>query len=183
MAMKKAISSIAALALAGIFSVTALAAAEPTVIDQNSPEPSGKADILTNVEPEFTVSIPGDTNVAFGAEHTDFGKVELVNARLEPGKAIEVSVESNGKLENSADNTKTIAYSLTYSSDMMDVPESLEFSVMLLKAGENFGLTIDIEAQEWEAAAAGQYSGTVDFNIACVDAPEGNGDGGHGDHP
>ena len=39
-----------------------------------------------------------------------------------------------------------------------------------LNAGEKVDLTIDITQAAWDAAAAGDYSDTVTFNIAYVDA-------------
>ena len=41
---------------------------------------------------------------------------------------------------------------------------------MFLNAGEKVDLTINITQADWDAAAAGDYSDTVTFNISYVDA-------------
>ena len=130
--------------------------------------PGGSQDteITTNVAPTFTVSIPADTTVEFNALSTDFGSVELESARLAPDKAVQVTVTSDYNLNNSIDDTVVIPYSLNTAEEAVDADYAATFTT----AGEKVDLTIDITQAAWDAAAAGDYSDTVTFNIAYVDA-------------
>ena len=123
-------------------------------------------EITTSVEPTFTVTVPADTTVPFNALSTEFGSVELESARLAPDKAVQVTVTSDYNLNNSVDNTAVIPYSLKAGNDTLDADYAATFTT----AGEKVDLTIDITQAAWDAAAAGDYSDTVTFNIAYVDA-------------
>ena len=125
-------------------------------------------EITTSVEPTFTVTVPADTTVPFNALSTEFGSVELESARLAPNKAVQVTVTSDYNLNNSIDDTVVIPYSLKAGNDTVDA----DFAAMFLNAGEKVDLTIDITQAAWDAAAAGDYSDTVTFNIAYVDAEQ-----------
>jgi len=130
--------------------------------------PGGTQDteITTSVEPTFTVTVPADTTVPFNALSTEFGSVELESARIAPNKAVQVTVTSDYNLNNSVDNTAVIPYSLKAGNDTLDADYAATFTT----AGEKVDLTIDITQAAWDAAAAGDYSDTVTFNIAYVDA-------------
>ena len=95
---RRFISGLSALALAiSAMSISAFAAPEPTVIDQTTPEPKqGEVVITTEIAPTYIVTIPADTTVAFNDLTTDFGEVELTQARLDPGKQVVVSVDTDG---------------------------------------------------------------------------------------
>ena len=130
--------------------------------------PGGTQDteITTSVAPTFTVTIPADTAVPFNALSTEFGSVTLESARLAPNKAVQVTVTSDYNLNNSIDDTVVIPYSLKAGNDTVDA----DFAAIFLNAGEKVDLTIDITQAAWDAAAAGDYSDTVTFNISYVDA-------------
>ena len=64
------------------------------------------------------------------------------------------------------DNTAVIPYSLKTADETVDA----DYAVTFTTAGEKVDLTIDITQAAWDAAAAGDYSDTVTFNIAYVDA-------------
>ena len=125
---------------------------------------SQDTEITTYVAPNFTVSIPADTTVEFNALSTDFGSVELESARLEPNKAVQVTVTSDFDLNNSVDSEAVIPYSLKAGNDTVYADYAATFTV----TGEKVDLTISITQGNWDAAAAGDYSDTVIFNIAYV---------------
>ena len=130
--------------------------------------PGGTQDteITTSVAPTFTVTIPADTAVPFNALSTEFGSVTLESARLAPNKAVQVTVTSDYDLNNSVDNEAVIPYSLKTADETVDADYAATFTT----AGEKVDLTINITQADWDAAAAGDYSDTVTFNIAYVDA-------------
>ena len=98
------------------------------------------------------MTIPADTTVAFNALSTDFGSVELTQARLNPGKQVVVTVDTDGELNNAADDKKVIPYTVT-----------AQYA--------KFALSIEIGEEDWNKAYAGSYSDTVTFNVSYEDVP------------
>lgn len=142
--MKKLISGLSALAIMAM----PLTAFADTTIDETTPTPKqGKAVITTEIAPSYIVTIPADTAVKFNALTTDFGKVELTKAQIEPGKAVKVTVNSDGELNNAADEKKVIPYTV-----MAQYASGAE--------GE----------EDWNKAYAGKYSDTVTFGVEYTDA-------------
>lgn len=130
-------------------------------------------EITTSVAPAFTVTIPADTTVPFNSLNTDFGSVTLESARLAPNKVVAVDVSSDYTLKNSTDNQEIIPYTVTTFADgTTDVMEVKGNTLYFDEAGDSYDLTINIRQVAWDAAAAGDYSDTVTFNIAYVDAAE-----------
>lgn len=85
--------------------------------------------------------------------------VSLDNARLEPDKTVNVSVSASGKLKNSKNESKTIAYKI------MD--GNKEFSTATYaESGNSTNLTLSIDKSEWDKAYAGSYSDTLVFTIS-----------------
>lgn len=137
--------------------------------------PGGTQDteITTSVAPAFTVTIPADTTVPFNSLNTDFGSVTLESARLAPNKAVAVDVSSDFTLKNNTDNQEIIPYTVTTFADgTTDVMEIKGNTLYFDEAGDSYDLTINIRQVAWDAAAAGDYSDTVTFNISYVDADE-----------
>ena len=153
---------ILTLALVG----TILTASGITAFAVDYPGGTQDTEITTSVAPTFTVTIPADTAVPFNALSTEFGSVTLESARLAPNKAVQVTVTSDFDLNNSVDNEAVIPYSLKTADETVDADYAATFTT----AGEKVDLTIDITQAAWDAAAAGDYSDTVTFNISYVDA-------------
>ena len=176
---RRFISGLSALALAiSAMSISAFAAPEATVIDQTTPEPKqGEAEITTEIAPTYIVTIPADTTVAFNDLTTDFGSVELTQARLDPGKQVVVTVDTDGELNNAADAEKVIPYMVTaqYATGEPDdiyVPFNVKGNDLIFDtAGQAFAMEIQITEDDWNAAYAGSYSDTVTFNVSYEDAP------------
>ena len=172
--LKKMIGGLSALTLLAM-PVTAYAVNPIT----EETEQTGDALITTEIAPSYIVTIPTDTSVAFLASSTDFGSVELTQAQLDPGKAVSVTVVSDGELNNASAADKIIPYVLTAqyipSAETEDefAPFNAKDSDLVFDtAGEAFAMTIEITEDDWNAAATGSYSDTVTFNIAYTDAPE-----------
>lgn len=68
--------------------------------------------ISVSIDPVYTVTIPANTTIERGEQSVKLGSVSLDNARLEPDKNVNVSVSASGKLKNSKDESKTIAYKI-----------------------------------------------------------------------
>lgn len=164
--MKKIIALLSATAMISAASVTAFAAE----ITESTDPKQADVTISTSVAPAYTVSIPVNANVAFNAAETDFGSVSLESARLAPNKAVEVTITSDFDLNNSADNTAVIPYTLKATKGTATETVGTGYSATFQNAGDKVDLTINITQADWDAAAAGDYSDTVTFNIAYVDA-------------
>ena len=115
--------------------------------------------ISVSIDPVYTVTIPANTTIERGEQSVKLGSVSLDNARLEPDKNVNVSVSASGKLKNSKDESKTIAYKI------MD--GNKEFSTATYaESGNSTNLTLSIDKSEWDKAYAGSYSDTLVFTIS-----------------
>ena len=175
---RRIISGLSALALAiSAMSISAFAEPEPTEINETSDPQSAQAEITTEIAPTYIVTIPADTTVAFNDLTTDFGSVELTQARLDPGKQVVVTVDTDGELNNEADDTKIIPYMVTaqYATGAVGeeyMPFDVNDSDLIFDtAGQAFAMEIQITEDDWNAAYAGSYSDTVTFNVSYEDAP------------
>lgn len=164
--MKKLISGLSALA---ILAMPVTAFAEPTTINETSDPQSANAVITTEIAPAYIVTIPLDTKVTFNTENTDFGTIELTKAQLDPGKAVKVSLVTDSKMENKADEEKTLAYTI-FEGTSVAVSEKVFTSAEYTAVGDKTDLTINITAEDWQTAYAGEYSDTVTFNVEYTDA-------------
>ena len=169
--MKKIICGLSALAMMAA-PMTAFAANPIT----ESTEQSGKVTISTEIAPAYIVTIPADTKVKFNDTVTDFGKIELTEARLEPGKVVAVDVYGDFEMKNSADESKTIFYDVIGYDDMdgTDIPEYsfIDSDYFTEVKGHSVRLRIEIDDKEWNNAPAGSYSDVLTFLISYKDDPD-----------
>ncbi len=155
--MKKLLSVLLAVCIMLTLSVSVFA--DPITEDGDY-----EVTVTAVVPASYTVSIPADTTVTYNVASTEFGAITLTAARLEAGKAVEVTVDA-GALENAAE--ETIAYTI---NDAAGEFSSATFD----EANESVALTIEIAPDAWTAAEAGTYNATVTFTVETVDAPQGN---------
>lgn len=106
--MKKWIVLFLILSLVMSMSVSAFAAE----IDQDSEPKTADVTVATSIGPTYTVTIPGDMQVQFNQTSTRFGTIKLTAAQINPGYAVEVTLSASGELKNTADKTRTIAYTV-----------------------------------------------------------------------
>ncbi len=160
--MKKIIATVCALALTLSLSTTVFAAE----IKQDSDNKTTNTTISTSIAPTYTVTIPADTIIAFNAESTNFGKIELTSAQLNPGYAVKVSAQA-GELKNEADTSKTICYALNEKITEGETAKAFTSAEYLTK-GDLTSLTIDITKDDWNKAFAGSYTGVVTFIVEYI---------------
>lgn len=156
--MKKLFAALLSISILASVSVTAFAAE----INQDSNPKTVDSVITTSIAPTYTVTIPADVAVAFNATTTDFGKIEVTAAQIDPDKCIKVALTSNGKLKNLADSTKVIPYTVK-------AGDAAFTSATYLATGDKTDLTINITADDWNKAYAGDYSDTVTFEVSYTD--------------
>lgn len=147
--MKKFIASVLALSLVVSLPATAFGESE-----------TKKTNITTEIQPTYVVEVPKDTKVNFKDTETYFGKVQVKEAQIELNEYITVSLDTDGSLKNSTDPTKVLPYTITDASGSKFTANKYD------KKGQSTDLTINITEDDWNAAYAGSYSGTVTFNIS-----------------
>ncbi|MBQ6498856.1 MAG: hypothetical protein IJI48_03040, partial [Ruminococcus sp.] len=108
-------------------------------------EQKGEAVITTKIDPAYIVTIPTDTAVKFNTENTDFGAIELTKAQLDPGKAVKVTLATDNKLENKADETKTLAYTI-FEGKADAVTDTVFAAAYYQAVGDKTDLTINTAA-------------------------------------
>ncbi len=149
------------------FAVSVLTVLSTTAFPVNAVDDNRGAVISTTIEPAYTVTIPKDINVPFNAEKTDFGSVSLSSAHLEPNKCVRVSMLSDNTLENKADSTKKIPYTI-YEGTSYTIGNVFTQAVYNIEGGST-PLTISITKDDWNKAYAGEYEDTVTFMIEYTD--------------
>lgn len=150
--MKKFISAALALCFVLSLCITAFAAEEDR-----------ETIITTSIKPTYTVTVPADTTVEFNAAETDFGKIIVDAAQIEPNKYITVALTTDGALNNEADAAKELPYTIT------DVSGTVFTSAKYNEKDQSTALKINITEADWAAAYAGSYSDKVTFTISYGD--------------
>lgn len=147
--MKKLTSFALAFALCTASAVSAFAA-NPT---------SGATTIKTSIQPTYTVEIPAQTSIPFNATSTPLAtKLGLSKAQLDPNHKVTVTATVNA-LKNDKDSSKTIPFTLYEGNTVFT---SAEFT----DTNKKVQLSVHIAQTAWDAAPAGNYTGSVTFNIA-----------------
>lgn len=147
--MKKFIATALALCFVLSLSITAFAAEEDR-----------ETIITTSIKPTYTVTVPADTTVNFNDTETDFQKIIVDAAQIEPDKYISVTLKTDGALNNTTDRTKELPYTIT-DADGNPFSEGKYY-----KQGDSTALKINITKDDWAAAYAGAYKDTVTFTIS-----------------
>lgn len=147
--MKKLTSFALAFALCAASAVSAFAA-NPT---------SGATQITTSIQPTYTVEIPAQTSIPFNATSTPLAtKLGLSKAQLDPNHKVTVTATVNA-LKNDKDSSKTIPFTLYEGNTVFT---SADFT----DTNKKVQLSVHIAQTAWDAAPAGNYTGSVTFNIA-----------------
>ena len=163
--MKRTFAIVMALVMAFAMMVPAFA------IDQKSDPASGDTIIKTKTTREvddgnggtteesvesFTVTIPADTEIEWGATSTEL--VYTVEAHLAYGKTLSVSVAGNDVMTYEASDADTyeLAYTLGGTTDF-DSGNPVVYPV----ADQTF--TVDIDEEDWNYAVVGVYQDTLTF--------------------
>lgn len=143
--MKKLICFALAITMMLTIGATAFAA---------NPE-GGSTTLTTSVEVAYTINIPENATIAYGATTTDIGSLEVTSAKLEAGATITIAASG---VDNLVCGTATIPYALESDGTAFT---SAEFTGVGSEA-----LSVAITEAAWEAAAlAGTYTDTITFTL------------------
>ena len=81
-----------------------------------------------------------------------------------------MTLTTDNKLENKADETKTLAYTI-FEGKAEAVTDTVFAEAYYQTVGDKTDLTVNIKQDDWNKAYAGEYSDTVTFTISYEDAP------------
>ena len=154
--MKKVVSVLMTVAMLAALMVPAFA------LDQNTPKGDTIVKTGTTMEDgkdarRYAVTIPADTTITWGAEKTDLTGY-TAEAHLAYGEKLSVTVAGSGKMTYSPEAGVTL-----------ELPYTLEGNTAYVSAGPvvypvaNLALSVNITADDWNAAVVGEYQDTLTF--------------------
>ena len=162
--MKKLLTLVLAAAMLTATGITAFA----TDVTQGNTTPSASTDVTMSVAPSYTVTIPNKVELTEQADGTysDQAFVTATNIRLDSGKAVYVSLNSDFLLEN-AQGAAALPYTLTINDDKKASGDTVatfdtNADLTLVQQSDTLHFTADVPTY------AGDYSDTVTFNIAIA---------------
>lgn len=157
--MKKVISVLMTVAMLAALMVPAFA------LDQNTPE--GDVFVKTSTTMEggqdarrYTVTIPADTVITWGAEKTDLTGY-TAEAHLAYGEKLSVTVAGSGKMTYSPEAGVTLELPYTLEGDT-----AYESAGPVVYPVATLALSVNIAADDWNAAVVGEYQDTLTFTAA-----------------
>ena len=154
--MKKVVSVLMAVAMLAALMVPAFA------LDQNTP----KGDVIVKTDTKmaggqdarrYTVTIPADTVIAWGAEKTDLTGY-TAEAHLAYGEKLSVTVSGKGNMTYSPEAGTTLALPYTLEGDT-----AYESTGPVVYPVATLALSVNIAADDWNAAVVGEYQDTLTF--------------------
>lgn len=166
--MKKFLAVVLAVIMLCSMSVFAFAAETEVTLDKATP--SGDVVIKTATTDgtgddakKYSITIPADTVIPWDTEATDL--IYSVESHLGHNQALKVTVAGNDKMSYVADATTT--YELPYTLE--GAKEFTATSPVVYPAAEQ-PLTVNIAADDWNAAVVGEYSDTLTFTTEILAA-------------
>ena len=162
--MKKVISALLTVAMLAALMVPSFA-----VLNGSSDPDEGDTIVKTSTTMEggqdarrYTVTIPADTVIAWGAEETALTGY-TAEAHLAYGEKLSVTVAGSGKMTYSPEAGVTL-----------ELPYTLDGDTAYVSAGPvvypvaNLALSVNITADDWNEAVVGEYQDTLTFTAAIV---------------
>lgn len=162
--MKKVISALLTVAMLAALMVPSFA----VLNGSNDPD---EGDVIVKTDTKmaggqdarrYTVTIPADTVIAWGAEKTELTGY-TAEAHLAYGEKLSVTVSGNGNMIYEPEAGTTLA-----------LPYTLEGDTAYKSAGPvvypvaNLALSVNIAADDWNQAVVGAYQDTLTFTAAIV---------------
>ena len=130
-------------------------------------EPQEKSTTLTtDVESEYILTIPKDTQIPFGAEETGIGSVK-VTGNVKPAETVKVDVETGNFI--SQDNPQdTIALTLINKNDNSEFRTSIWNEKEMRDETKEIPLAVQVKGEDWNKAYAGTYQATLTFTASLI---------------
>ena len=154
--MKKVVSVLMTVAMLAALMVPAFA------LDQNTPKGDTIVKTSTTMADgqdarRYTVTIPADTTIAWGAEKTELTGY-TAEAHLAYGEKLSVTVSGHGNMTYSPEAGTTLALPYTLEGDT-----AYESTGPVVYPVATLALSVNIAADDWNAAVVGEYQDTLTF--------------------
>lgn len=160
--MKKTLALVLAL-------VMAFAMMIPAFADLTAPG-SGTTIVKTTMTDEhgesaekFTVSIPADTEIAWGAENTEL--TYSVESHLGYGKSLQIDVAGDNEMTYQASDADSFALPYALSGDT-----AFTSAGPVIYPAADKTISVDITADDWNQAVVGQYEDILTFTVDVLGA-------------
>lgn len=164
--MKKLASFVLALAMAAVCAAPAMAT-DTRITESTSNSCDTK--VTFTIDPAYTVTIPSEVTLEKQAGETVTYEKDLTltasNVRLNQGKKLQITIPTGSVLQLSAGNA-TLNYTIT-NDNGINVDAGSVAATFTTQAAEQTA-TLHIKAND--PPFAGDYSGTLKFTIAVVNA-------------
>ena len=126
--------------------------------------------LTTEVASEYTLTIPMDTSIAFGAEETDIGFVK-VTGNVKPAETVKVDVETSNFISQD-DPEDTIALTLINKNDNSEFGISIWNEKEMRNETKEIPLVVQVKEEDWAKAYAGIYQATLTFTASLITPPQ-----------
>ena len=160
--MKKVVSMLMTVAMLAALMVPSFA-----VLNGSSDPDEGDVIVKTSTTMEggqdarrYTVTIPADTVIAWGAEKTELTGY-TAEAHLAYGEKLSVTVSGSGNMTYSPEAGTTLALPYTLEGDT-----AYESAGPVVYPVATLALSVNITADDWNAAVVGEYQDTLTFTAA-----------------
>ena len=121
---------------------------------------SGTTAVKARVESTYTLTIPSNTNLSFGAENTAIGALS-VTGNISPTQQVEVSAEKTDFVDET-DAANTFSFDLLHDGQIFTGQIWSEAEVRAAQAVSAL-LTVHISEATWKNAKAGSYRAVLTF--------------------
>ncbi|HIZ22503.1 MAG TPA: hypothetical protein IAA21_06870 [Candidatus Blautia faecigallinarum] len=122
--------------------------------------------LTLDVGSEYTLTIPMDMDIPFGAEETNIGSVK-VTGNVKPAETVEVDVEIGNFI--SQDNPQdTIALTLINKNDNSEFGTSIWNEKEMRDETKEIPLAVQVKEEDWAKAYAGTYQATLTFTASLI---------------
>lgn len=179
--MKKIVSLLLALALMMSLAIPALAADGATAAGVNE-RGSSEVYVTTVVpEPSYTMVLPAEVEIAYGDTDAEIAVAEVTNVKgFHTGDTVRMTAEHSALMNDMVDSSDWISYDLVYlrldGGELQGIGNAAtdEPSQIAYQHGAEVAVTLaylaSFNAQAWEEAVPGEYSGWITFNYWYVPA-------------
>lgn len=135
--------------------------AEDTTLENSDGKQTGQTMVILNMAETYAVVIPASLPIAYNAPSTEM-TVAVTDLFLAPSHAVRVSVDSVQGQMTQTDGAGILPFTLAAGEQ--------PFEAFTFARDGARQLSVDIAQQDWYAAPAGSYTGSITFNIEIANA-------------
>jgi len=146
--------------IAGLLALCTFVLCIPMVMAGQNDPVEGDTTVSSDIDVQYIVSIPKDTNIPYSQEKTVIGTVQVNNMLLETGGSVVVTMKTSGQLVHESVASYVIPFTSSFSSQRFSMAEE----------GVPYEVDIQITKEAWEKAHAGAYRSDLVFEAVYESA-------------